>query len=144
MSANWPEESMTIRVLVVEDERGLSDDLAHQLHALHCDYDLCRFGTEALERVMDFQPHVVLLDMQMRHESGYLIAAGIRLQRNPRQPLIVALTQPDADRPREKCEQVGVDLHLFRPVAHATLVAVLQEAGWQDRPLGNDEDTVQQ
>ncbi len=124
-----PVQQTRTRVLVVEDQPDSNFSLARMLHHFDCDYDICRVGTEAITRAVEFLPHLVLLDMELLRADCYLVAAALRHQ-TITQPMIVAITC-EAAQSRPECEASGVDIHVFRPVELPTLRLLLTEAGWE-------------
>ena len=126
----WPVQRTTTRVLVVEDQPDSNFSLSRLLHYFHCDYDVCQVGTEAIVRAVDFQPHLILLDMELLRVEGYAVAVALRHQ-VVHQPMIVAVTCQGAQS-RASCEASGVDIHVFRPVEPETLRILLTEAGWDE------------
>lgn len=68
-------------ILVVEDDADLGDVVAMVLGAAGYTPVLAKDGREALERLRDFKPRVILLDLMMPGMNGWELRAA--LQRDP-------------------------------------------------------------
>lgn len=119
-----------IRILLVDDEQPARERL-RQLLAAHTDVDVAgeaEDGVQAIERVADLSPDLVLLDIQMPGCSGLEVAASL-----PRPgPAIVFCTA---------YEQYAVDAfelnavdYLLKPVNRARLRAALDRVRSSERP----------
>ena len=137
---SWPAHGIRTRVLVVEHQPDSNFCLSRLLHHLGCDYDVSRVGRQGLNRAIQFQPHVVLLDMELLGRDGYSIALALRHQAGT-QPMIVAITT-DGEEHRTECESSGVDLHVYRPVELNTLRIILEEAGWKATSRATQSEEV--
>lgn len=76
------------KVLIVDDFPDVADSLAELLsffgHEVRCAYD----GGQALTVVTEFEPDVVILDINMPVADGYQVARALRLTYDGRQFLI--------------------------------------------------------
>jgi DNA-binding LytR/AlgR family response regulator len=73
--------TLTPSALIVEDEAELADELREQLHALWPELRRvghARDGEQALRMVMDEQPDIVFLDIQIPDPNGLQVARIIR------------------------------------------------------------------
>jgi CheY-like chemotaxis protein len=116
------------RVLIVEDNQGISmmmsallRKLGHEVHAVHD-------GESALVAAEEFLPHVVLLDIGLPKLSGYEVARRLRTQPAGAQALLVALTGYGQDSDRQEAFEAGFDEHLVKPVGLDKLQEVLAHA----------------
>jgi PAS domain S-box-containing protein len=104
------------RVLVVDDNRDAAETLELLLqlwgHEVRSAYD----GDEALSRVEEFQPDVVLLDIGLPGMSGYEVARHIRALPECRDVMIVAVTGYGHESDRHQSQEAGFDQHLVKPV----------------------------
>jgi CheY-like chemotaxis protein len=116
------------RVLVVDDNRDAATSLALLLeldgHLTHVAHD----GPTALEDAARHRPDFVLLDIGLPGMSGYEVGRRIRSEPWGRHLTLIALTGWGQVEDRRRSQEAGFDAHLVKPVAHATLVSLL------DRP----------
>lgn len=117
-----PEESLpstatTRRILVVDDSRGIRHLLTRLLQNLgYQDVETACDGNEALAKVAEFEPDVVLLDIGLPEMDGFEVARRLRSAESSKRILIVAISGYGQDRDREKSRAAGFDLHLVKPV----------------------------
>jgi DNA-binding response OmpR family regulator len=85
-------------------------------------------GGDALDRAADDPPDVVLLDIGLPDLDGWEVARWLREQGRAagKRSFVVAVTGRDSAADRRRSEEVGVDLHLVKPVDPGMLVGVLK------------------
>jgi two-component system LytT family response regulator len=111
-----------MRILIVDDERPARDKLRRLLaqEAGVADIAEARDGVEALQRIAEFQPHAVFLDIQMPEVSGIELAASLPAPA----PLIVFVTAFDQYAIRA-FDANAID-YLLKPYDQARLQRALQ------------------
>lgn len=98
---------------------GISQLLRAAWHEVQATYD----GPAALERMGQFEPDVVLLDIGLPGMSGYDVARCIRSRYQ--ELLLVAVTGYGQDEDRRSAAAAGFDHHLVKPVDVRVLHRVL-------------------
>ncbi len=113
--------SRSHRILVVDDNEDAATSLAlileldgHQIATAHS-------GMEALDRVEDFRPEIVLLDIGLPGLDGYQIAQRIRREARFEGIRLVALTGYGTSSDRQRAQDAGFTHHLVKPVDFADL-----------------------
>jgi DNA-binding response OmpR family regulator len=91
-------------------------------------------GEQAVAAAVEFQPHVILLDIGLPKISGYEACRRIREQTNGTRPIIIAQTGWGQDADRTRTRDAGFDLHLVKPVNPKALMRTLHEYALQPRP----------
>jgi DNA-binding NarL/FixJ family response regulator len=117
---------MTKRLLIVEDYLDLLRAIAVCLRQAGFDVLTARSGEEAILRLAETIPDLVVSDIMMPDMDGYALAEQIRS--NPRTDLIpiIFLTAKDTPQDRIAGFRVGVDAYLVKPFEPEELVAVIQ------------------
>jgi len=82
-------------------------------------------GEEALQRAVDFQPDVGLLDIGLPEMNGYKLAQKLRALDRPNGLRLIALTGYGQADDRERALTAGFDHHLVKPVDLALLERTL-------------------
>ncbi len=118
------------RVLVVEDNPANQLVMAEWLGGLGIEVDLAGSGEEALARLGQTVPDLVLMDLHMPGLDGLATTARIRaweagLGTGTRLP-ILALTADALADTRQRCLAAGMDDYLLKPLRHADLVTALE------------------
>lgn len=116
------------RVLIVDDNRSNRYVLARMLARLGFECDEAIDGVDAAARVSGQDYRVVFMDCDMPVMNGMDATQVIRSLPEPRCSVpIVALTAYSLPADKERCEAVGMDAYLGKPVALAELAATLAE-----------------
>jgi CheY-like chemotaxis protein len=116
------------RVLVVDDNRDAAESLALLLEVAGHQVRACHDGPAALERVEEFQPDVVLLDIGLPGMDGYEVARRLRALPGGRGVLLVALTGYGQDDDQRRAREAGFDHHLIKPADLEALAGLLAAA----------------
>ncbi|PZS88947.1 hybrid sensor histidine kinase/response regulator [Stenotrophomonas maltophilia] len=124
--------ALHLRVLLVEDNtvnRMVAEQL---LRVFQCEVRNATDGEQALLALRESDVDVVLMDCQMPVLDGYAATRRWRAEEvesgRPRLP-IIAMTANAMAGDRERCLQAGMDDYLSKPIARATLHALLQRWG---------------
>jgi PAS domain S-box-containing protein len=104
------------RILVVDDNQDAANTLAELLQMLGSEISVAHDGASAVERVVEFTPDVVLLDIGLPDIDGYEAARRIRGLEGVRQPRLIALTGWGQEQDKRLAEQAGFDDHWTKPV----------------------------
>jgi PAS domain S-box-containing protein len=115
------------RVLVVDDNRDSADTMVSLLELMGHEARAVYGALDAPGAALDFQPRVVLLDLNMPDGDGYSVLQ--RLRERTQAPLFVAaMTGYGQDTDRQRTRQAGFQAHLTKPVGIEDLQRVLREA----------------
>ena len=82
-------------------------------------------STDALAKLAEFKPDIVLLDIGLPEIDGYEIARRIRASPDHRHVRLVALTGYGQADDRQRATTSGFDAHLVKPVEFSALQRVL-------------------
>ena len=117
---------MSKRLLVVDDEPNLLVAVKACLRGEGFDVVTARSGAEALVRVAESVPDLVVSDVRMPGMDGYQLARQLRS--SPRTALtpVVFLTAKDETADRIEGFRTGVDAYLTKPFEPDELVAVIR------------------
>ncbi|PYT15184.1 MAG: histidine kinase [Acidobacteria bacterium] len=116
-----------LRVLVVDDEADTRDMLTVALGNCGADVSAVASTSEALEAIERFQPDVMLSDIKMPGEDGYILMRKLRdleTEKGAHIPAI-ALTAYAGVEDRLRALSAGFQRHVSKPVEPAELVQVV-------------------
>ena len=105
------------RILLVEDDTPAAESMARLLRADGYEVRVATSGQEALEAAANELPHIVLLDLGLPDMEGHEVARRLRERKGPARPLVIAITGHGKDADRLQSYEVGIDLHLTKPVS---------------------------
>jgi len=103
------------RVLIVEDDDNIATALEYLLRREGYDHDRVADGAEALVRIRDSHPDLVLLDVMLPGASGYEICRGVRLDPNLADVKILMMTARGSAMERRKGLAIGADGFISKP-----------------------------
>lgn len=103
------------RVLVIEDEDNIAIALDYLMTREGYDHDRIANGAEALSRIRDTHPDLVLLDVMLPEVSGYEICQGVRLDPSLSDVKILMMTARGSSIERRKGLALGADGFISKP-----------------------------
>ncbi|HEX2825567.1 MAG TPA: response regulator [Burkholderiales bacterium] len=112
-----------LRIVVADDNIDAALTLAALLGLQGHDVRTAHDGMQALDEVMRFEPHVVILDIGMPGMNGYKVASELR-ERNL-DVLLIAVTGWGQEEDRQRSRAAGFDHHLVKPVDFTILSELL-------------------
>jgi len=113
------------RILVVDDNPDAALSLAMMLSMMGHDTRTAHDGEAALTTAEAFRPQVVLLDIGLPKLNGYEVAQRIRQQEWGTSMFLVAVTGWGQEEDRRRSEDVGMNLHMVKPVEPSALDRML-------------------
>lgn len=116
------------KILVVDDEPKWLRLVSLYLGSRHCLVTTAVSGEEALQKVAQDQPDLVIADITMPGMDGYELCS--RLRRDPATRVIpfIFLTARDQDQDRIKARKVGSDDYLTKPCPLERLLQSVETA----------------
>ncbi len=121
-----PPQTLSGRVLLVEDNLVNQELAQAMLRNLGCEVELARNGEEALARCAQSRFDLALMDCEMPVLDGWQTTRAIREREAGGERLtIVALTANAGAGERERCLQAGMDDYLAKPFTQNALLEVL-------------------
>ncbi|HYE91549.1 MAG TPA: sigma-54 dependent transcriptional regulator [Terriglobales bacterium] len=118
---------MNDSILIVDDNDEYRDTLCLQLMRRGYQARAARSGTEALARVRESAPGVVILDMRLDDMSGLDVLAEVR-RLTPAPEVIIATAYPEVSSAVGAMRQKAVD-YLCKPFSFDELETVLRRVG---------------
>ena len=116
---------MAKRLLVVDDDPGLLRAVAETLRVEGYEVTTARRGAEALTRIAESLPDLIVSDIRMPGMDGYELVRNLRASARTKLIPIVFLTAKDETADRIAGFRSGVDAYLTKPFEPDELVAVV-------------------
>ena len=123
---------MTKRVLVVEDNELNLKLFCDLLRAHAFAAEPVRDGRDAMARARDFDPELIIMDIQMPHVSGFELIEALKSDESLRRVPIMAVTAYAGRDDEDRIRAAGADAYVSKPISLARFVqevsALLPEA----------------
>lgn len=119
--------SRRFRILVVDDNHDSALSLAMMLSIMGHETRTAHDGESAVETAETFLPEVVLLDIGLPKLNGYEVAQRIRENAWGASMFLIAVTGWGQDEDRQRSSEVGLNVHMVKPVEPAALEKLLAE-----------------
>ncbi len=101
------------KIMVVEDEQSLFKAINEKLSNFGYEVMVCENGAEGLNKIEEFRPDVVLLDIIMPEKSGIQFLEELK-SKNVLRPKIIVLTNLELEEVVAKSSEYGVDKYLMK------------------------------
>lgn len=118
---------MSLRVLVVEDHPDTAAMLAKWVELAGHSAHICATGFRALMAAPEFSPDVVLLDIGLPDMNGWDLASSLRNDPKFGDVPIIVISAYQTKEDRLHSAEVGVSLHLGKPVFQSDVVGALAQ-----------------
>ncbi len=109
------------RVLVVDDEEAITELVAMALRYEGFEVETASAGYPAIQRLDDFRPNLLVLDVMLPDIDGFAIAERVRRER--RDIPVLFLTAKDATEDKVRGLTIGGDDYVTKPFSVAELIA---------------------
>jgi DNA-binding NarL/FixJ family response regulator len=116
---------MAKRLLVVDDDPGLLLAVSDTLRAEGYDVATARRGADALVKVAQALPDLIISDIRMPGMDGYQLVRNLRSSARTRLVPIVFLTAKDETADRIEGFKIGIDAYITKPFEPEELATVV-------------------
>jgi CheY-like chemotaxis protein len=114
-----------VRALIVDDNIDAAESLSLLLKCEGHTTAIAHNGPEAVRKVPEFKPDIVLLDIGLPGMNGYDVARAIRALPDTEHTFVVAITGWGSEEDRRRSTSAGIDEHLTKPVDISMIELVL-------------------
>ncbi|CAO1663622.1 MULTISPECIES: response regulator transcription factor [Halomonadaceae] len=122
------------KVLVVDDEPNIVLSLEFLMEQAGFEVVTAEDGEQALARVQDSQPDLLLLDISLPGISGFDVLERLRNEESTAQLPIIMLTAHGRDVEREKGMALGADDYITKPFSTQSLVEKVKALLIKEQP----------
>ena len=117
---------MSQKILIVDDEPNIVISLEFLLQREGFAVAVAVDGEEALRKIAEIQPDLVLLDIMMPKKSGFEVCQEIRANPAWASIKVVMLTAKGRDAEVQKGIALGADAYVTKPFSTKDLVATVR------------------
>jgi len=117
-----PEERRVPLVMVVDDSLTMRKVTGRVLERHNLEVSVARDGIEALERLEERVPDLMLLDIEMPRMDGYELATAMKADPRFKDVPIVMITSRTGDKHRQRAMELGVQRYMGKPYQELDLM----------------------
>lgn len=117
---------MTLRVLAVDDSRTMRDLLGQALEGAGFEPRLAEDGVDAMERLEDAAPDVIITDINMPNMDGFGLIEAVRATPSHRATPILVLTTESAADLKARARDAGATGWIVKPFDEARLISAIR------------------
>jgi len=121
-----PDSNGKKKVLVVDDDPLVVKILRGPLLKAGYDVDVASQGLEALQKVKEKRPDLIILDILMPLLDGFKVARFLKFDKRFKDIPIIVLTSRATEGERKMGKQVGADEFLYKPFRIPQVMDVVQ------------------
>ncbi|WP_109124577.1 Hpt domain-containing protein [Dyella sp. C11] len=121
------EERVRPLVMVVDDSITMRKVTGRVLERHEYEVTTAKDGVDALEKLHERVPDLMLLDIEMPRMDGYELATHMKADPRLRDVPIIMITSRTGDKHRQRAFDIGVDRYLGKPYQEAELLAQIGE-----------------
>jgi excisionase family DNA binding protein len=129
----------TLRVLVVDDEKTIIEQILHFLDDEGFSIETAADGFEAGMKISSFHPHVVFLDLLLPGMDGFKICQQIRSDEKTKDMIVYTMTGYATDDFITKARNAGANDCLAKPLDEETIQSLARKAA---RDLKNKDKGI--
>ena len=126
-----PTRDNTVTVMVVDDSITVRKVTSRLLERNDMNVITAKDGVDAVSKLQDNIPDIMLLDIEMPRMDGFELATHVRNEARLRNIPIIMITSRTGDKHRQRAMQIGVNRYLGKPFQEAGLMesirAMLEE-----------------
>ena len=127
------------RILLVEDESALAELVAYNLAKAGMEATVAGDGEEALLRLKEAPPDLLVLDWMLPSVSGLEVCRRLRRDPKTRNLPVIMLTARAEEGDRVRGLEVGADDYMVKPFSPAELIARIRAVLRRLRPAFAEE-----
>jgi two-component system KDP operon response regulator KdpE len=114
-----------VRILIIDDEATIRNTLQVGLRGHGFQTAVAENGRSGLQKISEFHPHLVILDLGLPDMSGHQVLLDLR---SWTQVPVIVLTVTDDERAKVQLLDAGADDYLTKPFGLAELLARIRVA----------------
>ena len=133
---------MLAKILVVEDDKSISDLITLHLKKNDFEYLVVHNGEDALSHLDNFMPDFIILDWMIPGLSGLEVLRRIRNKQEYKSLPILMLTAKNSEQDKIISFESGLDDYITKPFLPSELIARVKAILKRTSQLNQDQDNL--
>lgn len=118
---------MAKKILVVDDEKNILQMISQSLTKARYNVTVSEDGKDALEKVNNDKPDLIILDIMMPYLDGFEVLQALKRKPETRNIPVIFLTAKNNDMDIFKGWQAGVNCYLIKPFNPTELIKYVKQ-----------------
>jgi DNA-binding response OmpR family regulator len=123
------------KILVADDEPHLIRSLEFILNKAGYEVIMASNGEEALEKLAEYKPGIIFLDLMMPGKNGYEVCEIIKNSPEYKDVYIIILSAKGGDIDRDRALSLGADEFMSKPFSPIYVLTRIKEMTAQREPM---------
>ncbi len=119
------DEEKTLEILIADDSISIRKVLSNFITAQGWHPTAAHDGVDAMEKIQDMEPDVIILDIEMPRMNGFEVLQSLQSQSAYRDIPVLMLTSRSAGKYREKAAELGASGFVTKPFQDDELVVLI-------------------
>jgi chemosensory pili system protein ChpA (sensor histidine kinase/response regulator) len=115
-----------LKVLIIDDSISVRHSVARLVESQGWKQQQAVDGLDALAKLENFFPDVIILDIEMPRMNGYEFKSSLNNQEMYKDIPVVMLTSRASEKHQQKARDLGVENYLTKPYQDDTFVQLLE------------------
>lgn len=120
--ASVPAQTSKPVVLIIDDSVTVRKVTSRLLERQGYETQVAKDGIDALEKLQDLTPDIMLLDIEMPRMDGFEVATQVRHNSRLKQVPIIMITSRTGEKHRERAISIGVNEYMGKPFQEQQLI----------------------
>jgi len=103
------------KILIADDNENIRDALTYLLEDEGYQLWLAKDGAETIQKVKEFRPDILFLDIMMPEINGYDVCRSIKSDPALKDTYVIMLTAKGQAAEQERGKEVGADEYIVKP-----------------------------
>ena len=132
----WKQQNRVPRILIVDDDFEIATPVKFAMESLGYEVVHMPDGQSGITKLESYEPDLMVLDMMMPRQSGFLVLEHLR-KTNRDRIRVIMVTGNEGERHQAYARMLGVDEYLHKPFSMEELKGHVQRL--LDRPFPDGE-----
>jgi CheY-like chemotaxis protein len=128
---------MAKRILIADDNQDSCNILTMVLQAKGYEVAVANNGIEAVRKIVDRPPDLILLDIMMPGKNGLDVCRWVKKNAKTRHIFIVMVTASSEQYHRKQSFSLGASDYIIKPISPAQVLHSVQRLLWPSLPLAS-------
>jgi chemosensory pili system protein ChpA (sensor histidine kinase/response regulator) len=116
-----------IKAMVIDDSITMRKVTCRFLERHNISATAAKDGVEAIAKLEELVPDLVILDIEMPRMDGFEVAAHIRNQSHLKQVPIIMVTSRGGEKHRQRAAKLGVNAYLTKPYQEEEILKAIRD-----------------